>query len=83
MTNRICGKRYAIANAVAYRLLEVKMETRDILNYPSGLYVSGDLIIQRRVGCGFLIMEETHHGWIELRRYDENGLLAETMYEKA
>lgn len=59
------------------------MEVRDILKYPSGLYASGDLVIHRREGCGFLIMEETHHGWIEKRRYDENGLLAETMYEKA
>ena len=76
-------KRYAIADAVAYRLLEVIVEVRDILKYPSGLYSSGDLIIQRRERCGFLIMEETHHGWVEMRRYDENGLLAETMYEKA
>lgn len=76
-------KRYAIADAVAYHLLEVIVEVRDILKYPSGLYSSGDLIIQRREGCGFLIMEETHHGWVEMRRYDENGLLVETMYEKA
>lgn len=68
---------------MAYRLLNVIMEVKDIMNYPRGLYAGGDLLIQRRVGCGFLIMEETHHSWIELRRYDENGLLAETMYEKA
>lgn len=76
-------KRYAIADAVAYHLLEVIVEVRDILKYPSGLYSSGDLIIQRREGCDFLIMEETHHGWVEMRHYDENGLLVETMYEKA
>lgn len=69
---------------MAYRLLNVSMEVKDIMmNYPSGLYAGGNLLIQRRVGCGFPIMEETHHGWIELRRYDENGLLAETMYEKS
>lgn len=59
------------------------MDARDILKYPSGIYKSGELTIQRQVGVGFVIMEETHHGWIELRHYDENGLLSETTYEKA
>ena len=61
------------------RLIFVK----DILSFPSGLYTSGDLVIMRQKGIGFLIMEETHHNWVELRRYDEAGLLTEVTYERA
>lgn len=59
------------------------MNIRDVLKYPSGIYKSGDLTIQRQEGVGFLVMEETHHSWIEVRRYDENGLLSEVTYERA
>jgi len=59
------------------------MDIREVLKYPSGIYKSGDLTIQRQEGVGFQVMEETHHGWIEIRRYDELGLLAEVTYEKA
>ena len=53
------------------------------INFPSGLYTSGDIVIMRQEGVGFLIMEETHHNWVELRRYDETGLLTEVTYERA
>lgn len=58
------------------------MEVRDILKYPSGLYSSGKLLIFRQEGQGFAIKEDTHNGWVEVRRYDESGLLCEVAYEK-
>ena len=63
--------------------MSADMTVTDILNFPSGLYTSGDLVIMRQEGVGFLIMEETHHNWVELRRYDEAGLLTEVTYERA
>ena len=63
--------------------MSADMTVKDLLNFPSGLYTSGDLVIMRQEGVGFLIMEETHHNWVELRRYDETGLLTEVTYERA
>ena len=63
--------------------MSADMTAKDLLNFPSGLYTSGDLVIMRQEGVGFLIMEETHHNWVELRRYDEAGRLTEVTYERA
>ena len=63
--------------------VSTEMTVKDILSFPSGIYTSGDLVIMRQEGIGFLIMEETHHNWVELRRYDEAGLLTEVTYERA
>jgi len=58
------------------------MNVREILNYPSGIYSSGNLLVFRQEGHGFTIKEDTHDGWVEARHYDENGLLSEVTYEK-
>ena len=69
--------------AAFFSEMSADMTVKDLLNFPSGLYTSGDLVIMRQEGVGFLIMEETHHYWAELRRYDETGLLTEVTYERA
>ena len=72
-----------MSNGDLFGEMSADMTLKDILNFPSGLYTSGDLVITRQEGVGFLIMEETHHNWVELRRYDETGLLTEVTYERA
>ena len=72
-----------MSNGDLFSEMSADMTLKDILNFPSGLYTSGDLVITRQEGVGFLIMEETHHNWVELRRYDETGLLTEVTYERA
>ena len=72
-----------VSNGDLFGEMSADMTLKDILNFPSGLYTSGDLVITRQEGVGFLIMEETHHNWVELRRYDETGLLTEVTYERA
>ena len=72
-----------MSNGDLFAEMTTDMTVKDILSFPSGLYTSGDLVIMRQEGVGFLIMEETHHNWAELRRYDETGLLTEVTYERA
>lgn len=72
-----------MSNGDLFGEMSADMTLKDILNFPSGLYTSGDLVITRQEGVDFLIMEETHHNWVELRRYDEAGLLTEVTYERA
>ena len=72
-----------MSNGDLFSEMSADMTVKDILNFPSGLYTSGDLVIMRQEGVGFLIMEETHHNWAESRRYDETGLLTEVTYERA
>ena len=72
-----------MSNGVLFSEMSADMTVKDLLNFPSGLYTSGDIVIMRQEGVGFLIMEETHHNWVELRRYDETGLLTEVTYERA
>ena len=72
-----------MSNGDLFSEMSADMTVKDLLNFPSGLYTSGDLVIMRQEGVGFLIMEETHHNWVELRRYDEAGLLTEVTYERA
>ena len=72
-----------MSNGDLFSEMSADMTVKDILNFPNGLYTSGDLVIMRQEGVGFLIMEETHHNWVELRRYDETGLLTEVTYERA
>ena len=72
-----------VSNGDLFGEMSADMTLKDILNFPSGLYTSGDLVITRQEGVGFLIMEETHHNWVELRRYDEARLLTEVTYERA
>ena len=72
-----------MSNGDLFSEMSADMTVKDILNFPNGLYTSGDLVIMRQEGIGFLIMEETHHNWVELRRYDETGLLTEVTYERA
>ena len=72
-----------MSNGDLFAEMTTDMTVKDILSFPSGLYTSGDLVIMRQKGIGFLIMEETHHNWVELRRYDEAGLLTEITYERA
>ena len=72
-----------MSNGDLFAEMTTDMTVKDILSFPSGLYTSGDLVIMRQKGIGFLIMEETHHNWVELRRYDEAGLLTEVTYERA
>lgn len=72
-----------MSNGDLFSEMSADMTVKDLLNFPSGLYTCGDLVIMRQEGVGFLIMEETHHNWVELRRYDETGLLTEVTYERA
>ena len=72
-----------MSNGDLFSEMSADMTAKDLLNFPSGLYTSGDIVIMRQEGVGFLIMEETHHNWVELRRYDETGLLTEVTYERA
>lgn len=72
-----------MSNGDLFSEMSADMTVKDILNFPNGLYTSGDLVIMRQEGIGFLIMEETHHNWVELRRYDETDLLTEVTYERA
>ena len=72
-----------MSNGDLFAEMTTDMTVKDLLNFPSGLYTSGDLVIMRQEGAGFLIMEEKHHNWAELRRYDETGLLTEVTYERA
>ena len=72
-----------MSNGDLFSEMSADMTAKDLLNFPSGLYTSGDLVIMRQEGVGFLSMEETHHNWVELRRYDETGLLTEVTYERA
>ena len=72
-----------MSNGDLFSEMSADMTVKDLFNFPSGLYTSGDLVIMRQEGVGFLIMEETHHNWAELRRYDETGLLTEVTYERA
>ena len=72
-----------MSNGDLFAEMTTDMTVKDILSFPSGLYTSGDLVIMRQKGIGFLIMEETHHNWVELCRYDEAGLLTEVTYERA
>ena len=72
-----------MSNGDLFSEMSADMTVKDLLNFPSALYTSGDLVIMRQEGVGFLIMEETHHNWVELRRYDETGLLTEVTYERA
>ena len=72
-----------MSNGDLFSEMSADMTVKDLLNFPSGLYTSGDLVIMRQEGVGFLIMEETQHNWAELRRYDETGLLTEVTYERA
>ena len=72
-----------MSNGDLFSEMSADMTVKDLLNFPSGLYTSRDLVIMRQEGVGFLIMEETHHNWVELRRYDETGLLTEVTYERA
>ena len=72
-----------MSNGALFSEMSADMTVKDLLNFPSGLYTSGDIVIMRQEGVGFLIMEETHHNWVELRRYDETGLLTEVTYERA
>ena len=72
-----------MSNGDLFSEMSADMTVKDLFNFPSGLYTSGDIVIMRQEGVGFLIMEETHHNWVELRRYDETGLLTEVTYERA
>ena len=72
-----------MSNGDLFAEMTTDMTVKDILSFPSGLYTSGDLVIMRQKVIVFLIMEETHHSWVELRRYDEAGLLTEVTYERA
>ena len=72
-----------MSNGDLFSEMSADMTVKDLLNFPSGLYTSGDIVIMRQEGVGFLIMEETHHNWVELRGYDETGLLTEVTYERA
>ena len=56
-----------MSNGDLFAEMTTDMTVKDILSFPSGLYTSGDLVIMRQKGIGFLIMEETHHNWGELR----------------
>ena len=50
-----------MSNGDLFSEMSADMTVKDLFNFPSGLYTSGDLVITRQEGVGFLIMEETHH----------------------
>lgn len=60
---------------------------KEILEKDSGMY-SGineegkNVIVLRERGCGFTIMEETHHGWFECVDYNEDGICESVRYKK-
>ena len=55
-----------MSNGDLFSEMSADMTVKDLLNFPSGLYTSGDIVIMRQEGVGFLIMEETHRNSTQL-----------------